>query len=263
MKRQKFVQEEPQGEGKCPGLWSPSRLEYKKCNMQRCQLQTGQTTLKCKKKLDVVLLIDGSGSLGHAGWDAEIKAAKVFISAFDESDSEAKMAAILYSGPRTWSGVKDCVRPIVRGKKKVSDKEHLEDVCKIKTISHLTDKMSDLSGTVGKLVWPQGSTMTTLALLAAKTELSLGREDAKSIVVTITDGKPLSPRATGWASNIVRKQARLLWVAVTKAAPRKLIKKWATRDSKENTIFIDNFDDLAKPERYVSNIIADICPTKR
>merc|ERR1740121_2095001 len=107
--------------------------------------------------------------------------------------------------------------------------------------------MADLSNAVSKLKWPQGSTMTTLALLAAKTELSAGREGAKSIVVTITDGRPLSPRGTGIASRILRKQARLIWVAVTKYAPRQAIKQWATRCWQENSIFIENFKDLAKP----------------
>merc|ERR1719484_84929 len=33
-KRQKFVEEEPEGEGKCPGEWSEDRLQFKQCNME-------------------------------------------------------------------------------------------------------------------------------------------------------------------------------------------------------------------------------------
>ena len=36
----------------------------------------GPKAMKCNKKLDVVFLLDGSGSLGAAGWKAEIKAAQ-------------------------------------------------------------------------------------------------------------------------------------------------------------------------------------------
>ena len=70
------------------------RLQYKKCNMKTC-----------KKRLDIVLLIDGSGSLGAKGWAAEIKAAKMFVDAFSVSGGNSQMAVILYSGPRTWGGV--------------------------------------------------------------------------------------------------------------------------------------------------------------
>ena len=66
--------------------------------------------MPCNKSLDVVLLLDGSGSLGKKGWNAEIKMAEIFVDAFGEgvpqgSPSPANMAVILFSGPRTWSGV--------------------------------------------------------------------------------------------------------------------------------------------------------------
>merc|ERR1719482_1327215 len=39
-KRQKFVDKEPEEEGKCPGEWSEKRLQYKQCNMKRCVTPT-------------------------------------------------------------------------------------------------------------------------------------------------------------------------------------------------------------------------------
>merc|ERR1719253_2116054 len=84
-KRQKFVKVQPQGAGKCAGAWSLKRLQYKQCNMKRCQLPKGQTIKTCNETLDIVLLIDGSGSLGKKGWNAEIKAANMFVDAFTVS----------------------------------------------------------------------------------------------------------------------------------------------------------------------------------
>merc|ERR1719506_1094302 len=107
-KRQRFVFRPAQGSGKCAGSWSRKRLQHKKCNMHRCELPMGAQTLTCDRKLDVVLLIDGSGSLGKSGWAAEIKAAKMFVDAFAVSGGQAEMAVILYSGPRTWGGVRRC-----------------------------------------------------------------------------------------------------------------------------------------------------------
>lgn len=208
--------------------------------------------MTCDRKLDVVLLIDGSGSLGKSGWAAEIKAAKMFVDAFAVSGGQAEMAVILYSGPRTWGGVRRCfsrnTRPVDR-----------KAVCKVQSITHFTSDLAEVKKLIAGLVWPQGSTLTSLALLAAKDELSMGRKDSHANVVVFTDGRPLFYRATGLASRAVRKAARLLWVPVTKYAPRKRIKKWATRNWEENVVFVPNFKELEKPD-VITHIVANICP---
>jgi len=66
--------------------------------------------MTCDKELDIVLLIDGSGSLGKTGWAAEIKAAQMFVDAFSVQGTMVNMATILYSGPRTWGGSSNASR---------------------------------------------------------------------------------------------------------------------------------------------------------
>jgi len=251
-KRQKFVKVKAEGQGKCPGEWSKKRLEYKECNMKRCEVVNGTEVLPCNKELDIMLLIDGSGSLGENGWKAEIKAAELFVDAFSGTGAQAQMGVILYSGPRTWSGVYKCFEDS-------AEPVDLETTCKIKTVTHFTTDMSKVKELIGGLTWPQGSTLTSLALMTAKNELSLGRKDAKSIVVVITDGRPMSYRATRLASKALRKTARLVWVPVTRYAPLKKIKKWATRRWEENVVVVETFEDLETPDP-VNHILADICP---
>merc|ERR1719472_373736 len=251
-KRQKFVKVKAEGEGKCPGAWSEKRLQYKQCNMKRCEMEIGKEVMQCKEKVDIIFLIDGSGSLGSSGWAAEIKAAQLFVDAFSGTGAEAQMGVILFSGPRTWSGVRKCIGA---GSQTVD----MESVCKIKTVTHLTSDMSKVKELIGGLTWPQGSTLTSLALMTAKSELTLGRKDAKSIVVVITDGRPLSYTSTGIASWYLRKAARLVWVPVTRYAPLSYIKRWATRRWEENVVVVKSFADLEKPDP-VNQVIADICP---
>jgi len=210
-------------------------------------------TMTCDKKLDIVLLIDGSGSLGKKGWAAEIKAAQLFVDAFSVQGGEANMAVILYSGPRTWGGVRKCFG---RNTKKVDR----EKVCGLKTVTHFTNDLPMVKKLITGLEWPKGSTLTSLALMEAKAELSLGRKSAQSNVVVFTDGRPLSYRKTGMASRVVRKSARLLWVPVTKYAPTKKIKKWATRNWKENVVFVPTFAELEKGADVITHIVANICP---
>jgi len=251
MKRQKFVKKAPLGAGECADEWSRKRLQYKKCNVKRCEVESANHPLACNRSLDVVLLIDGSGSLGKKGWDAEMVAAKSFVEAFSHS-GKANLAVILYSGPRTWGGVRKCTG---RNAKKVDPIK-----CGIITITHFTEDMAKVTNLINGLTWPKGSTLTSLALMTAKDELALGRKNSLSNVIVFTDGRPLSYRKTGMASKKVRKSARLVWVPVTRYAPLASIKKWATRRWQENVVTVSSFKDLAKPN-VVTHIIANICPS--
>jgi len=158
--------------------------------------------LPCNRSLDVVLLIDGSGSLGKEGWAEEIKAATMFVDAFKDS-GKGNMAVLLFSGPKTWSGVEKCTG---------EDAGPVDpEKCGIKMVTHFTEDMKKVKNLILGLDWPQGSTLTSLALMTAKAELALGRKDSKATVVVITDGRPLSYRNTGLAAEALRKAARLVW----------------------------------------------------
>jgi hypothetical protein len=253
-KRQKFVYKEAEGAGKCPGQWSKERLQYETCNTFRCYVPEGKVVIQCNRSLDIVLLIDGSGSLGSKGWKAEIKAANMFVDAFSASGGKSNMAVILYSGPRTWGGVRKC---FAKNKKKVDQ----EKVCGIKMITHFTEDLKKVKNLINGLTWPKGSTLTSLALLTAKAELALGRKQSHSNIVLFTDGRPLSYGKTRVASKIVRKSARLVWVAITRYAPLKYIKTWATRRWQENVVVVKTFKDLEKPDP-INQVVANICPMK-
>jgi len=256
-KRQKFVKKQATGSGTCPGMWDTGnggRLAYTECNRHRCKLAPKAKTLTCKAKLDVVLLIDGSGSLGRKGWMASKKAAEAFVAAFEGDGTEARLSVILFSGPKSWSGVKQCFD-------QTSKPVDMERVCNIKVVKHFTKDLKRVRSAIKDLQWPKGSTLTSLALGAAASELNMGRKDARSVVAVITDGRPMSFRKTTVAARNIRKAARLLWVPVTRFAPLKRIREWATRRWQENVVPVKTFDDLAQPN-VINKMIADICPPR-
>merc|ERR1719454_2289086 len=94
--------------------------------------------------------------------------------------------------------------------------------------------------------------------MKAKSELAYGRKASESVVIVVTDGRPLSYRSTGIAAKLLRKQARLVWVPVTAYAPLKSIKKWATRRWQENVVSVSSFEDLKK-STVVTQIMGNIC----
>jgi len=249
-KRQKFVTEPSLGAGKCADRWDPLRLQYKKCAMQRCKVLAADEALTCNRSLDVVVLLDGSGSMGERGFAAEMKAAQTFVDAFMKSN--AQLSVILYSGPRTWGGVFKCVG-------KSTKQVDLEKTCGIKTVTHFTNDFKKLKELITGLEFPQGSTLTSLALMTAKDEFRLGRQKSPAVVVVFTDGRPLSYRKTEIAAMQVRKVARLVWVPMTKYAPLKSIKRWATRRWQENVVAVADRLKLEKPE-VITHIVANICP---
>merc|ERR1719284_1951711 len=83
---------------------------------------------------------------------------------------------------------------------------------------------------------------------------------AKSVVVVITDGRPLSYGRTARAARSVRKAARLVWVPVTRSAPLRQVKRWATRRWQENVVVVRDFKELETPDT-VNHVVANICPS--
>merc|ERR1719498_1527620 len=133
-----------------------------------------EKAMACNNTLDVVILMDGSGSMGQRGWDAQMVATKTIVSAFKisenaDGESKAAVSVILYSGPRTWRGVRKCFR-------RSRDPVNMENDCKIKTVTHFSRNLKQVTQKIEGLTWPKGSTLTSLALMTAKSELSLGRK---------------------------------------------------------------------------------------
>jgi len=246
-KRQRHVKVAATGQGDCAIPTDPRREQFKDCNSHMCP-KAKKETIKCEAKIDLILLLDGSGSLGKTGWAATKKAAEMIIGSLDKE--KAQVGILLFSGPSTWPGVRKCF-----GNKKVNQ----EVVCKMKWVTHMTSDTAEALGKVKFLDWPKGSTLTSLALMGALAETQLGRQDSDTVVTVITDGKPLSNRRTWRAAKAVRKVARLVWIPVTRFAPLRFIRRMATRRWQENVVLATDFKTLETPA-FVDRIISDICP---
>lgn len=245
--RDRHITTPPIGGGRCPKADSPSRLEYQHCNPQTCK-----EGLKCASALDVVLVLDGSGSVGEAsGWESTKKAGVALINRFKAGSLGAQVAVLVFGGPASWAGYQKC-----SGSKGEVD---MSTDCKVSWLSHFSTDMATLASDVGALSWPKGSTLTAAALATAETELQNGRADAQSVVIVITDGRPMNIRKTTEAAKRLRKRARLLWVPVTKKAPLSLVKAWASRPVADNVLAVRDYKDLEKPDT-INKIIADACP---
>merc|ERR1719282_1642436 len=112
---------------------------------------------------------------------------------------------------------------------------------------------------LGAMEFPQGTTLTSMALAEASAELSHGREDAQSIVFVITDGAPLSQLECSKQSEHIKKKARLFWVPVGNAfMDDSVFELWASVPHEENIMRVKQLKWVGKT--WVTNkIIASFC----
>lgn len=230
------------GEGQCPPP-RQKRKEFRRCNIKACD----KKPLKCNSKLDVVLLIDGSGSVGTAGFDLQKTFAEKLVNSFNVGQELAQLATILYSGPKTWADLKECIKTGAEAK------------CNLYVVSALTVDAAAQAASIKQLQWTKATSFTSGALSMAKTLLQEGRKDAQSVVVVLSHEMPNFKCQTEQAAEELKKVARVMWIPVGEYMEMEDLKKWATKPPRENIIPVGSFADLGTDD-MLRNIVTSICP---
>merc|ERR1740121_45941 len=166
-----------------------------------------------------------------------------------------EVALQLFSGPRTWGGVRQC--------RNNAANIDVEETCKIKWVSHFTSDTEQLARDVMTLAWPAQSTLTAMALGVAEAELKNGRENVASVTVVITDGQPLSPRLTRQAAKRLQSKETVLWVPIGRRAPLELVRSFASKPTDEHVLPVTSFNSMYYPDTFydvVNKIVTGVCP---
>jgi len=249
--RRKKIMAPAKGHGQCP----PHRqkmLEFRRCNVKACE----KKDVKCNSKVDVILLIDGSGSAGEEGFKKSVSFVEKLVGAFKTGDDLAQVGVLLYSGPRSWQELDACL-------KKGDEKD-----CNLKVVSQLSADGAAVVKEVGGLTtWPKASTFTSGALSMAHSMLREGRQDAQSVVVTFMTGMPNFKCRTEAAAKELRESARLMFVPVGSGPETETvvnfdlheIKQWASTPTRENVVPIAAIKDLDNVEK-IRELVYAICP---
>ncbi|XP_012944165.2 collagen alpha-1(XII) chain [Aplysia californica] len=127
--------------------------------------------VQCKKKMDLLFIIDSSGSLGADNFKKELHFVEELVGSFDVSSSEVRVAALTFSND---ANVRFCF-----------DKYNTAD-----------QVIQDIQNTP----YIRGVTMTHTALKLAKNKMFTSgcgaRQGVAKLAVVITDGKSNYPRET-------------------------------------------------------------------
>jgi len=253
--RTKEIATPAHGMGKCSEPTAGERFDQKLCDHTPCAdliTDPGRNILNCRSVVDVIILLDGSASLGEMGWLQAKAAAKKMVEALG-AGGNAHVAFLLYGGPLTLEDYDKCV-----GNADDGTAVNMETTCGMQWVSHFTNDTAKLSTTVSGLEWPQSTTMTSLALGQAESELVKGNEDAQSVVILVTDGWPMSRRNTNSAAAKLRESAKVLYVPVGNSAPLSLIEEMASEPKHDHIIQAQNFLALNHPA-ILNKIIGSTC----
>lgn len=211
------------------------------CNAQPC---IGDE--QCISQLDVILAIDGSGSMTGKGFTlmkgfAASLAAKFRTTAYGNNAS--RIAVIQF------------------GNGHLDDRRVVSPAILALPFSSDTTK---INSTINGLQWQKGFTNMAQALIKTQEIIATSsRRSAETLVVLITDGKPSFQRQTEEAVNKVRQSSRLLVVHI-KAFPsqleKKLMRHYASKPRAQNYVKVAGKKGLkTNGAKWIQKVLVQSC----
>merc|ERR1719364_307 len=230
------------GKGRCPGKKSKIRLGLRKCNSHPC---AGDEI--CIAKQDLVIAVDGSGSISEKGFDV----VKGFVSRLVDR----------YKGE--YFGSSDMQIGVVH----FGNGEVMDDgsIAMAKEVVPLTSNIAQVKKAVENMAFLKGFTNMAQAFTVAEKQFLLrGRKMAQSAVLTITDGKPTFLFQTyEKVLQLKDKHVQLYFAPITEFKGKEvaLMKRWASTPWETNLERISGLELLkADEDVFIQKVLVKFCP---
>jgi len=229
--------------GRCPKADGPQRLENQECNTMPCM---GDEI--CIAAQDLIISIDGSGSLNDENW----KLMKNFT-----AELLQRYKSKYYGQNQTRIGVVEFGNGVIESDGTIS---------KAKLVTELTDTLSSVETAVANMVHLRGFTNLAQAFkLAQKLLVQRGRSEAQSAILTITDGKPSFMWETKQVAADLDEKGIMKYMLVVAEYPGsdawEFMKLLATQPHETNTVRVPGWDALADGGGpFVQEALVKFCP---
>jgi hypothetical protein len=227
--------------GKCPSPKHPDRLQMKECNTQDC---VGDEI--CIARQDLVLAIDGSGSMKQEGFDIVKSFALNLTSRYQNvyyGQEDMRIGLVLFgNGEYFDNGTVSAALEVVS----------------------ITSDLASVSTAIEGLQWQRGFTNMMQALTAADNMFAEGRDDAQSAVMVISDGKWTNAYRTGMKATAMKDKGIQIFMAPISETTNnqlKVLQTWASSPWETNYERIPGLDTLTNNEpEFAQRLLVKFCP---
>jgi hypothetical protein len=234
------------GEGKCPKKRSADRYEEKECNTHPC---VGDEI--CIARQDLVLTIDGSGSLRQSGFETVRNFA---------ANLTARYQSFYY-------GIEDMKIGVVyfgNGQLEAQP-DGTTNIAEALYVQGLTGDLALVESKIREMNWLRGFTNMAQGFHMADVMLGqTGRSDAQSAVMVVSDGKfSMEFQTAEKARELKDKNVQIYLVAITevKGADLKTYRRFASRPVETNFVRIPGLQALEyNADMFTGRILAKFCP---
>lgn len=240
--RHKKVNVPTRGNGECPkddalGL----RFEEQKCNSQDC---IGDEI--CIANMDLILAIDGSGSLRQSGFEVVRNFARNLTERYESQ----------YFGQDTMK-----VGVVQFGNGLVSPSGEITPAIQV---NPLTSNLAEVRENIMKMTWQRGFTNMAQALIAADVMLGRGgRSDAQSAVIILSDGKPSLVFQTQEKINELKQKNVQIFMAPilgSEGTELDLMREWASQPWETNLVRIPGLAALkGDAGLFTTTLVSTFC----
>merc|ERR1719343_1561647 len=234
------------GQGRCPKKTAVERLQDEVCNSQAC---VGDEV--CIAQQDLILMVDGSGSLKKSGFDV-VKNFVVNLTQKYEPEYYGRKAMKL--------GV-----ALFGNGHLITAPDGSTSVQPATNVQGLTSDFDEVRTKIGALTWQRGFTNMAQGFTLADTMLSQGgRPSAQSAVLVISDGKySFKFQTAEKAQELKDKNVQIFMAPITefKGEELKDLKSWASAPWSTNYERIPGLMPLKfNPEIFTQKLVAKFCP---
>jgi len=261
--RKRGVTEPAKGNGLCPS--EEGRTEYLRCNHNTsCPVPAAGATLKCSSAVDLVVVLDGSASVGETNFQESKSFVVSLFKALNLGPGKGQAALVLAGGPQAWADFEKC-------KLEGSSQGALAS-CNVALKLPLSSTEADAMGAANGMTAPGGPAYTAGALSLAAGQVDQSRPEASPIVLVVSHGRPLSESRTSSEAAKIRGKARLMWMVVGGSHPEtnpsggsqtlsaQLAASWASPPFSDNVFQVKTFKALSSLAT-VSDVVSAVCPT--
>jgi len=213
-------------------------------NEQQCNNFACPKDIKCVADLDVVMVLDGSGSLWYR-WGPRDRNFKLMQKFTEDLIENSKMATVEASSGQVTNGLRYGV---------------ILYSWSPQTISQITHDKAALGTKVKAMKWPRGATYTGRALTHANVLFNMGGTKQRAqVIILVTDGRATNRwRAMRSAIKVKKNGIRIILVPVKNALRQKAeMCRWASKPCSENMIMTPSWRMLISKMRWY---LTTMCP---